>query len=185
MNPSDFAARWNQLEEECDVQPRSRWFRLLSGDFPFLWPDELEFLREAGLPDGAPEFRFKQIEIGLPRVDQVYGPKDEELWARIGRDTVAPFRMLGDDQGSNPLVIDTRSHEIWLLDHESDFVPFDFVNTGLLPLAESLLLFLRAHCQEDEVDLDDLLEKLRAIDARAATPGAFWHRYTEDFNDLM
>lgn len=91
MNPSDFAARWSQLEEECDLQPRSRWFRLSSDDFPFLRPDELEFLRETGLPDGAPCFCFKQVEIGLPRVDQVYGPKDEELWARIGRDTLRRF----------------------------------------------------------------------------------------------
>lgn len=184
MEFNDFAARWQQMEEQNEVSFLSKWVRLPEGDFPFLRPDELAFLRQAGLPSEAPYFSFKEVEKAMPRVDQVYGPDDEQLWTKIGRETVAAFRMLGSNSGGDPLVLDINSHEIWQLDHEGYFAPYNLVNTSLLQFAESLFLFQQAEFQEAEVDVDELLKQLRALDPRAAQKGAFWPQYAEDLNDL-
>ena len=184
MSFSDFGARWRQMEEEHGLPLRSEWARLPEGEFNFLQPDELAFLRETGLPDSAPCLSFEAVVEGMPRVDGVYSPRDEEFWARIGRDSVATFRMLGSDGSGNPLVLNINSRDIWLLDHEGSFTPYSLVNSGLAQFAESLLLFNQAILQE-EVDVAALQEQLQAIDPRAAQEGAFWHGHAEDLPDLL
>lgn len=188
MGFDDFATRWHRIEEANSLPLRARWARLPHGEFAFLRPDEAASLREVGLPNNAPCFTFRDVAEGMPRVDEVYGPHDDQLWRRIGRESVAAFRMLGSDGCGNPLALHIESRDIWLLDHEADFVPFAFVNSDLAAFAESLLLFKRAVAQDSEVDEADvaaLHEQLGAIDPRAAERGAFWHGYAEDLPDFI
>ena len=50
MSFSDFAERWRRMEEENGVTYRPPWARLPAGEFAFLRHEELDFLRETGLP---------------------------------------------------------------------------------------------------------------------------------------
>lgn len=153
------------------------------GDYPFLRADELQLLREVGLPGNAPSFCFDGVEAGMPRVDQVYGPDDDDLWNRVGRETVAKFRMLGDDGGGNPLVLDIESHEIVLLDHKGSFAPFTLVNSSLPQLLESLLVFARAETEAPKVDVEKLQTEVRAIDPQVAEEG-YWFSLAADLPDF-
>ena len=126
-------------------------------------------------------FRLSPLGAHLP--DEVYGPNDEKLWNNIGRESVANFRMLGND-GGNPLVLDIESHEVVILDHEGQFRPFDFVNSSIAQFMESLLIFEQALIQAPDVNVAKLQEELGQIDPRVTAEQAYWHTYAADLPDF-
>lgn len=183
-DPQTFVARWTALEAELESPFPAKFFRLPVGDYSFLRGDELQLLREVGLPDNAPGFSFEKVEEGMPRVDEVYGPDDDELWSEIGRETVARYRMLGSDGSGNPLVLDIESHEIVLLDHEGAFAPFSLVNSGFAPLLESLLIIQRAEDQAPDVSVAQIQAELAAIDPQVTDKRGYWFSLAADLPDF-
>jgi hypothetical protein len=181
---NDFVSRWNAMLSEVGDTTPAKFFRLPTGDFPFLRADELQLLREVGLPDGGSSFSYEDVEDGIPRVDEVYGPNDEELWQRIGRDSVARFRMLGQDGGGNPLVLNLETHEIHLLDHESDFQPYGLAGSSLAQFMECLLVFTRVESSAPDVDVAALQAQLRAIDPQLAERNGYWFSTATDLPDF-
>lgn len=165
--------------EAGDKSP-AKFFQLPDGDYPFLNDDELQLLHEIGLPQSCSSFTLDGVEDGMPRVDEVYGPNDEQLWSRIGRDSVARFRMLGDDSSGNPIVLDVETHEIVLLDHEGDFKPFDFVNSSIAQLMESLLVFTKVESDAPEVDVEKLRAALHFIDSQVTEKQGHWFTSAAD-----
>ena len=180
---NDFVARWNAMEAQWNGKPDA-FERLPPGDYPFLNADELRLLQEIGLPQSGPDFSYNEIGKGMPRVDEVYGPKDEVLWAKIGRDSVARYRMIGQDGGGNPLVLDIESHQIKILDHESAFRPFDLINSSLRQFYQSLLVMQRASADAPDVDVEALQRELEAIDPQMTAEEGYWHTLAEDLPDF-
>lgn len=179
-----FVNRWNAMLAEVGEPSPDKFFRLPEGDYSFLRADELQLLREVGLPGGGSSFRYEDVEDGMPRVDEVYGPHDEELWQRIGRETIARFRMLGSDGSGNPLVLNIESHEIELLDHESSFAPFDLVGSSLAQFMECLLVFSRAEAYAPEVDVEGLQAEIHAIDPQLVQKNGYWFSNATDLPDF-
>lgn len=181
---NNFVSRWNAMLVEVDAPSPDKFFRLPDGDYSFLGADELQLLREIGLPQSCSSFTLDGVEDGMPRVDEVYGPNDEQLWSRIGRASVARFRMLGDDGSGNPLVLNIESHEIELLDHEGSFVPFDLAGSSLAQFMECLLVFTRVESFAPDVDVAALQAQLRAIDPQLADRNGYWFSTATDLPDF-
>lgn len=182
---NDFISRWNQMRAEVGAPSPDTFVRLPDGDYPFLRADELQLLREVGLPNSGASFSYDETVEGMPRVDEVYSPQEEEWWQQIGRETVARFRMLGQDGGGNPLVLNIESHEIHLLDHESDFQPYGLAGSSLGQFIECLLVYTRAVSNAPDVDVEELQEQIRAIDPQLAQRNGYWFSnamYLPDFD---
>lgn len=172
-DPQEFRTQWNsevvaKLEDEDTklvCAPASPYLERLP-------VATRAFLREVGLPESAaPCLTFTEVGKGLARLWEVYSPKPE--WKPEEKKPVETCLMLGSDGAGSPICIDERDGTIVLLDHE---LPFDakrllkritFINSSVSQLAECLLEY-NANLESPSLD------KVREIDAAAASPNTFW-----------
>jgi len=179
-----FVERWNTMLAEVGEPSPDKFFHLPEGDYPYLRADELQLLREVGLPGSGSSFDYEDTAEGMPRVDEVYGPRDGQLWQRTGRETVALFRMLGTDGGGNPLILNLKTHEVHLLDHENNFRPYSLAGSSLAQFMECLLIFTRAESFAPDVDVEALKAQLRAVDPQLAEKNGYWFSIATDLTDF-
>lgn len=176
---NNFRAQWNAMRAEWDGKP-DKFVVLPEGDYSCLRDDERQLLQEIGLPFNGPAFSYDELEEGMPRVDELYGmnnPEDAEYWARIDREQIVNFRIMGQDGGGNPVVFDVRTGEIILLNHENMFVPAELINSSLAQFYQSLMLIGRADAFAPDVDVEALQSEIKAIDSQAASEKGFWYDY--------
>jgi hypothetical protein len=102
----------------------------------------------------------------MPRIWEVFAPGH---WEEQHKSNLRRYRMLGSDGAGNPICVDEKTSEVWLLDHEDWFRTGQFVNSSVAQLAECLLLYM------GEGDADSFSKAVGAIDARALAEGCFWY----------
>lgn len=173
LNPQEFRKRWqSEVAAKLEFEEAGLLVAPASASLERLPESARRFLREAGLPESAaPCLTLEEVGKGLPKLWEVFSPQPE--WKTEEKAPVEPYLMLGSDGSGSPICIDERDGTIVLLDHE---LLFDanrllkrimFMNTSLPQFAECLL--------EYNSNLDSpSLDKIREIDAPAATPKSFW-----------
>jgi hypothetical protein len=188
IEPSTFAARWQNLPQPSDWPEELVW----PGDLLALvkageqavqdkaLPSQAKrFLVEAGLPkSAAPYLSFEDLAKGLPRIWQVYGTTTPQFWKDEDRQRLRSFCIVGSDGAGNPICLDERdSGRVVVLDHEDNFRTITFMNSGVPELAECLLAFREAGNQAG------LGEELQRIDPACTREGCFWPIEASNFDE--
>ena len=160
-----FAQRWLDKERDCGLADLSEGMVRTTVDVFGLDTESRRVLAESGLPGAAaPCLSFRDAAT-MPRIWEVFAPGQ---WKEQEKSHLLGYRMLGSDGAGNPICVDEKTGEVWLLDHEDWFRTRQFVNSSVAKLAECLLLYLG---QRDATELTDAVQ---AIDARALAEGCFW-----------
>ncbi|MET4108814.1 SUKH-4 family immunity protein [Hymenobacter sp. UYP22] len=138
-----------------------------------------QFLEEAGLPiDAAPFLSFANQDDPPYLISTQY----DFLPASFER-----YVCIGSDGAGNPIVIDSLTQQILLLDHENEFA-IQYMNSTIWQLAEALIVYCEFGKQtvalngkdafidanfSDEL-FTDLRQKLFTIDSVAINDNSFW-----------
>jgi hypothetical protein len=165
MKPMEFVQQWLQKELEGGFVATSDVLIHYSGETSFLDLETREFLIQAGLPcSAAPCLGFEAAKT-LPRIWELYSPgqwKDEEKLP------LSAYRVLGTDGAGNPICLDEKTDEVFLLDHEDGFKTVTFVNSSVSKLAGCLL------ANNGQSNGNILKEDIEHIDLPALQEGSFW-----------
>lgn len=154
---------------------------------------EARFLAEAGIPPRcAPYLKFEFDEVSLPILAD--WPDWDAESSRLGRGREEELRVLAEDGGGNPLVLDEASNwELAWLDARDGYRR-EYANSGLIPFFRSILAVRefvadvqRIYGKSGFVSANfsqwmfgALKSQLREADPRSLTAGAFWARAFEN-----
>ena len=128
MTPEEFIEKWGNGEKLNPVN----YERLKSLN---LSKETTDFLKIAGLPYSASPFLSFTKDTptnGIDTLSKVYGLDNQ----------YDKFIMIGSDGSGNPIVIDiSKSENIVLLDHESEFCIIELINSSINNLGACLLYY--------------------------------------------
>ena len=189
MQSNGFVQRWNDYAVRTD-QTAYAQLEVLSAPDSRLSNATNHFLTTVGLPEGA-GLRFEDLRSGLHRVYEFFGREDE--WKAEARATLENYLIIGSDQGGNPACLDLTNQEcLRMLDHESKFAPFAFINSSAAQLAECILIFqemVETFQNEHEGEEGELyegnvppslveatLQRIKEIDEAAVVENSYWQQ---------
>lgn len=196
--PSDFASRWAAYVARLGMATKFPIVRFVVTD-PRVSEETSRFLSETGLPDAA-GFQFNPKVAGKCLTNVFGGPQGERPgeWENPPA-RLRPYLILGFTQGGDPLCLDTdhqkRREQVIILNHENAFEEAEVVNSGVVQLAECILIFqemIEEYQREygDEAELyegnmplplvERALARIGRMDKRAAEEGSYWPAQMQD-----
>ena len=192
MEPVEFADRWNDYMVRTGLTPKFSLYRLPKPDTR-LSLTASDFLVTAGLPSAA-GLSFSQLLNELERVSEVYNRG--QGWSADDRERLQPYLLLGNDDGANPICLNTANQErIIFLNHERNLAIAEFVNSGVAQMAQCILVYQElvekyqneygeeAELYEGSVPsnlVEQTFERFRLIDSACVEGHCYWLRTLED-----
>jgi hypothetical protein len=186
ITAQEFKEKWNSELEEFEeglvpLAEKSNYTSELTSEI-------VEFLVQAGLPDGAAPFlSFDSIgNKGLKKIFEIWGTSTD--YTDVEKSRLTSYLVIGADGAGNPIAVDINNkYSIVVLDHEDGFNTIEFMNSSVRHLAKFLILirkmvseFIESGLSRDENDeipvqlKQSLFKELSEIDPNAVKENGFW-----------
>ncbi len=179
ISPNEFVKQWKSIWVEEPIKFSADTLEDLEID-----KEAKKFLMEAGLPDSAaPSLSFS---VGMPSICEKYGMEEE----------YSSYKYIGSTGWGDPICLYEDDGSIVYLDHEENLEYQTFINSSILQLAESLLVYAQLIQETQKENGDDafldnniperlkkwIFEELKRIDPPAVEDG-FWKAELESLDE--